>query len=689
MLDLANVNPFDITKATEFTDQQIAEYFVEMPGGSITTLANPRSPVPMIIQGGKGSGKTHLMRYFSYPLQKVRHAENTANKIKDDGYIGVYFRCGGLNAERFRNKGQTSDAWKAIFAYYMELWFGQLVLAICSDFIGLANESKENEANATRECISLFDDTSKFEGAGSLLGLAEKLHAAQKQMDVEINNCALTGTLDVRIRATSGRLVFGIPQTLQKHFDCVSRLQFLYLIDEFENLMEAQQRYVNTLLREKELPCSFKIGGRLYGFKTFKTYSDEEEIKEGSEYEVLPLDARLRDHKNYRQFAENLCAKRLGQAGLAPRDADMPLVIETLARLFETPLDSRLYEEQTQFIHEKYADRDRPYFTKLRDKVKQGIAQNSVAGVRSDQDLEVIVSNLKCADHPILEKLNIFILYKDWRKSKDLVQNSADIRTKCEAFLSGGEGEQYGDLLEKRKGDLLAQLLRECDRKQQYLGFDTFVGMSEGLPRNLLVLLKSVVNWSAFNGEQPFKGGKISIDSQREGVREAADWFFDDARTPGSDGTLIRAGVARLATLFRDIRFSDKPSEKAIYTFSADLSQCSPEAQRIVNLAEKWSLLIRVQGGQKDRNSKRVDEKYFINSILSPKWDLPVSRGGALELDPKQVNAIFDPNYISQFDELSRERVSRMTAPLFGARSKHQGQDVQMQSLLPLEPDHA
>ena len=44
-------------------------------------------------------------------------------------------------------------------------------------------------------------------------------------------------------------------------------MQFLYLLDEYENLADRQQRYINTLLREKELPCSFKIGGRTYGFQ--------------------------------------------------------------------------------------------------------------------------------------------------------------------------------------------------------------------------------------------------------------------------------------------------------------------------------------------------------------------------------------------------------------------------------------
>jgi hypothetical protein len=677
-------NPFDVTKAVDFTDQQIAAYFVDMPGPGFAALANPRSPMPMLIRGGKGSGKTHLMRYFSYPLQKLRFGEHFTRGIKEEGYVGIYFRCGGLNAERFRNKGQSEDAWKATFAYYMELWFGQLVLSTMSDFIAAAGESHETERAAVKDCTLLFDEPDVVSNAETLLQLSDRLQHLQREMDIEINNSALTQRLQLRIRATSGRLVFGIPRVLERRFTSLRDILFVYLLDEYENLGVQQQRYVNTLLREKELPCSFKIGGRLYGFKTYKTYSDEEEIKEGSEYEVLPLDTRLRDNKQYQVFVERLCARRLVQAGYAPSTASEDSVIGLLGQAFETQESTPLFDQETKFVLDKYVERERPYFNKLRDRLKEGMISSAAPGVEHSEDLETLVRLLRCSKHPILEKLNIFRLYQGWRTSKDLKEDAAAIAKECVDFLSGNVAGEYSSTLEKRKGDLLAQLLRECDRKQTYLGFDTFIEMSEGLPRNLLVALKSIFNWAAFNEEHPFWGGKISAESQLKGVREAAEWFFDDARMPGNDGASIRAAVSRLATLFREVRFSDKPSEKAVCTFSADLSQSTTEAQRIVRLAENWSLLISVSGGQKDRNSMRVDEKFYINSILSPKWDLPVSRGGALELSPTDINSIFDPEHGREFDEMLKLRVARMNAPLFGARKGGNLADDSQGSLLPL-----
>ncbi len=679
-------NPFNVTKASDFNDEEIAAYFVDIPGPGFSALANPTSPMPMLIRGGKGSGKTHLMRYFSYPLQKLRHSPDFVRGIREEGYIGIYHRCGGLNASRFRGKNQTTDVWDSIFSYYMEIWLSQLLLCCAADFASAAGESVASQTNAVRTCVDLLDSRELMGSPTTFTEFADRLHEFQRMLDLEVNNCALTGTLSVNIRATAGRLVFGIPKVLTSKLESMKGLQVLYLIDEFENLTESQQRYVNTLLREKELPSSFKIGGRSYGFKTFKTLSGEEDIKEGSEYEVLPLDVRLRDHKQYKNFAERLCARRLIQAGYAPSPStNLDDLAGMLIDAFERPESDSLLTADTAFVLEKYKGRDLPYFAKLRQRLGDGSSAGVAPGIRGQADIEAVVRTLELPQYPILEKINIFRLYQEWRTSKDLREDALRISEQCKSFLNGERTGEYASLVEKRKADMLAQMLRECDQPQRYLGFDSFVEMSEGLPRNLLVILKNIFSWATFNGERPLSGGKISVASQRQGTRDAAEWFFDDARMPGDDGASIRAGVNRLATLFRDVRFSDKPSEKAVCTFSVNLSACSTEAQRIVNLAEKWSLLIVVAGGQRDRNTMRVDEKYYINSMLAPKWDLPVARGGALELNPDEVNSIFAPGLTAAYDELLRNRVDRMMAPFFGARKRIENGESAGQAGLPLE----
>jgi len=86
-----------------------------------------------------------------------------------------------------------------------------------------------------------------------------------------------------------------------------------------------------------------------------------------------------------------------------------------------------------------------------------------------------------------------------------------------------------------------------------------------------------------------------------------------------------------------------------------------------LDLAEKWSLLIDV-GGQRDRNTDRIDAKYQLNRMLAPRWDIAIFRRGVLALSPEEVNALFDPAFSDRFDELMKARVARMSAPFFGKR---------------------
>ena len=85
-MDKSIDNPFSVTSAADFTDEQLYEYWVDLTdGGGFFQLIKPRLEMPMLILGGKGSGKTHIMRYLSFTLQKIRHADNLAKGIQDEG----------------------------------------------------------------------------------------------------------------------------------------------------------------------------------------------------------------------------------------------------------------------------------------------------------------------------------------------------------------------------------------------------------------------------------------------------------------------------------------------------------------------------------------------------------------------------------------------------------------------------
>ncbi len=70
-----HANPFEVVKSVDFSDEEINEYWVDLAESrdQFTEIIKPLSPTPMILLGGKGSGKTHVVRHYSYNLQRIRN----------------------------------------------------------------------------------------------------------------------------------------------------------------------------------------------------------------------------------------------------------------------------------------------------------------------------------------------------------------------------------------------------------------------------------------------------------------------------------------------------------------------------------------------------------------------------------------------------------------------------------------
>ncbi len=666
-------NPFRITKSNDLTDDQIHALWVNFSQpGKVDVLQTPESPMPTVILGGKGSGKTHLMRYHSFGVQRLRFSSAGSEILEGlaaDRYLGIYIRCSGLNAEKFGGKGIDEPVWAELFAYYMELWLAQDLLAVMCEIATAGEIDREREEAICRE-IGLLVHGDALSGCESMGELQARIREMQKSVDYEVNNAILRKAVSVEILATRGTFIFGIPDILQKHIEELKSVIFVYALDEFENFSALQQKYVNTLIRERQFPVTFRVGARRYGIRTYETLSAGEEIHQEAEFEFLKLDERLRGNPNaYQVFARSLIIRRLEaipgvpvhhRGGVDSREPWLDAQFEIV--------DSRWNSPYIRTLAAGTIPDERPWLTQLRKQLELGRRNNLAGGLTGSGSLEAVVSKLQCIDSPLLEKVNLLLFYQFWFRRKRLDESAKKINDLCGVFIRTEEKGTYSDTLDHYKSDLLAQIIRESSRKTHYAGIDTFIRMSEGLPRALITILKHVFDWGAFNGEAPFLAGKISLQTQRRGVLEASEWFLKHMRKAGEDGVKLRACIDRLGELFRVNRFANKPTECSLIAFSVneDDAAVNGEARRLLKIAEDRSFLISVAGGQKERNSKEVTTKYQLNTMLSPRFDLPVARRGAISLRGAEVNAVFDYSQSQEFDALREAWQRKMSAPFFG-----------------------
>jgi hypothetical protein len=651
-------NPFEVTKAVDFTDLEIEANWVDLPGGGFASLADPRSPMPRFITGGKGGGRTHLLRHFSFALQRLRHQERLSEGIQEDGYVGIYFRCGGLNSSRFAGKRQDPDTWAAVFSFYTEIWLGRLAIEVIASICSskLTHDEPEAVSSFAQKVRGLFDvniPSPSFESHDPLRDLTVTLCEVQRRLDVAINNAALTHKLDIDIVVSPGRLVFGIPAAASEVLPGFSSLVFAYLLDEYENLTVDQQRYVNTLIREKQLPTSFLVGSRRNGLRTHITLSAGEENKKGSEYDLVVLEDtyRSKTHK-YTAFCADIVRKRLLES-----NCDLGLK-NTLSGFFETPGDIQpTIEGRARALTQERLNSDlAPWLTRAEKYLRD-------AG-KSELWSEVLL-NLRYAQSPLHEKFALLLFYRAWANNERLDHAAKECRLRIDRLLNGKDKTgKLATTYKHYRHDLYSQIRNDFGEPQEYFGIEDFVRMSGYLPRNLLVVLKQVTRWSLFMGEQPFRGSRISLKAQAEGVREASAWFLSDAKGMGRIGESTQLAIRRLASLFRDMRFSEKPVEVSCSAFSTSGQGLSAAASHTLAEAIGHSLILEVPNGRRDKNSQVLHHKYQLNPMLAPNFDLSLALRGSANFSSDELNAIFDPDVTeSAFNSVRRRLLSRIRPP--------------------------
>ena len=655
-------NPFTITRAVDLTDKQILDLWVELrdEDNSLVEIIKPTSLMPMFVVGGKGSGKTHLIRYVSFQTRRLMYKDDMINGLIKDGFLAVYLRCGGLNSSRFAKKGIPDDQWADIFAYYIELWIAEKLI----DIISVINECYNEptlEIAFCEKALDLFDIKPEI-SIRNLNGLLSHLIGLRKELDYFSNNCIYGDLKAPLMQVTRGQLIYKLPNIFNEIYMPNHRIIFQYMLDEFENFNDNQQIYINSLVRERSGDCSIKVGTRLFGIRTLKTLCADEENKEGSEFETLNLDEFYRDNREYRTFALRLINSRLHAYKMDnPNNSDFSALDDDISCFYQYRKSALEDDFLTPLAQKKELEKC-GYYKKFKKHIQQEL---------STQEVETIDQILISADRPLLQKAIVYIVYSAMANKKTFDFSSLQDDIALSIATASFKG-----IFEKRlhhfKSDFIAQLCKEYKTLIPYGGLDGIIDLSMGNPRHLLILLKHIFDWAIYRNEVHKSPLCISLEAQNSGIQDASNWFFSDAKLIGADGDQVQNAIDRLCGLFRSIRYSDKPSECSVCAFSVDMSTITSRAKSIIDIAKKWSLIIDV-GTHNTKHTSNKTAKFQINKLLSPRWGIATSRRGTLQLTAKEVNAIFDDDYANEYNQMKDKRLARLNYP-FKVQScdKHQ-----------------
>ncbi|GGY28007.1 ORC-CDC6 family AAA ATPase [Pseudoduganella albidiflava] len=643
---ITHSNPFALVKASDITDQLINDLWVELGHVAIRSIIEPTSTRSKFILGGKGTGKTHILRYYSYSAVKLRGRRKSGlDVIAESKFLAVFLRASGLDAPRFEIPGIDTFEWQQLFSVYLELCLAQAVLDALADVVVSTPGEEFNQVEFIQEIQTKLAGAD-LSNCNTIVDLKRWVLEQTRSLDDAVNNAAYTRKLDVRVPFSIGKLAIPIARAMGKLHSRLADIPLIYLIDEIENFSVAQQQVVNTLIRYGEGLATFRVTGRLYARKTKATLADGEENREHAEFKTEILDEKLRNYPKYPEFCSKFVRKRLLLAGMGSAVANENF---SPASCFEEIDQSNFYNEAinllgvadgAQLSLKNFSDELRAL---LKDAYSEDLAQE-------------LTSTLTEGLPPLLQKLNIVLFCKKLSKRTKLAHLAGLVRQMSdEYFESHGQAKgPYATAYGHYSTDLFSQICRDSRRALgvPYAGFEVFTRMSWGNPRNLLIVLGHAYEIARFKEIDFINGRPLSIQHQTQAAVDAARFAFENDSNYGRVSDVARDATRRLGEFLRTARFSLRIPEVSPLAVSFSEDDLSPSAREVLNAALNYSLIYEVYDGRPDRNTKILNRKIQLNAMLSPRWGLPVVRRGDISLNRDLLDAIFVEGKRESFDAL-------------------------------------
>jgi len=620
-------NPFAGFNASLMNDEDIIKFWIQphILFGKQAYGIDLTGSIPVVLMGGRGTGKTMLLRFMSNDVQIKNHISRNRDVkkfLKKAKYIGVYYRFDGTSMASFSNRYVSEVAWETLFKHYFELIIGQKYIMM---LFNLKKEecivlNPEQEQKLVVQLLNIIDPNTKIE-VNENSCLEHIFNLIQKKINNVfefVNNSALSKNVQFEdYILNSGDLIFGMPTIIQNFIQEIQGKNIIILLDEYENLRELQQKIINTLIKHTRLPVSFRIGTRINGFKTFDTLNQGEFLMVDADYRIIQFeDILLAKDKEFRKLLKKIARRKLE---LIPSFKNSNIIDinnilghinpeeEAMIVVFGKIMEK---QEIEKYSIDKYI-LEAKHINEIIKIVKKNNPKQS----------ELILRQIIYPQNPLIEMLNLLLLKRDY-KIEEVIKL---FKTYTIGKKTNIDFKKYNDLYNKNKLGLLYQLISLNKPKQKlYAGFDVFCMLSSGIMRNFLELCYQCFNTALFSEtDELFGKGRISFSAQTEGAKIRSTRVYEDTidRIP-EYGNEIKSLVRSLGAIYSAWQMDARLSEPELTYFCVDKTSLSEEARKVLDSAVRWSALQQKKSMKGKSPGEPLLDVYALNRILAPYFEI-------------------------------------------------------------------
>jgi len=594
---------------------------------------------PSIIVGGRGCGKTMLLRYLCHESQFSPKRKFLDNVVLNR--IGLYWKIDTQFAKTMSKRGEDEVAWNNAFIHMSVLILSMEILKSIESI----QKSFMNTKNQFDFSIFDFSSLTGFEEIipNEFIDLKKHLKSSFNKFQMWVGNYKkIPSPIFFPIN-----FLIELIDTIKGDLPILQNSDFHVYIDEYENLLTEQKRIVNTWVKHSESPLIFNLAMKRNAFGERLTVGNEQ-IAGIHDYREFDLELLL--DKQYDIFAAEILLFRLKQSGYD----EIPINIDDLFST-DIPIIEKRKSDSYRLTILKKAKQILPGYSQI--ELSEQVIKDSILKNRIQELVEKALSRrnskYEFSDFYNEKYPEVMIVLFALLNRKDITEEAL---LKELSFLKEGKPNKfYGKTAWVHNNFigcmlfLYSKLGRLCPL---YSGFETFSKMSKGNIRHFLELcFKSIANNSVSNSEVFIIDPKV----QSAAAKQVSTSLLKEVRALGPQGNSLYTFVIRLGTIFEYCRDNPSQSEPEQNHFTIK-NGISKRSQNFLDELCKWSVLY--EGRLTKRKNTEMGVEYTLNPIYSSYFNISFRKKRRIEISDAEFGIIAFEG-LEMFDRLIKTKYKK------------------------------